>query len=320
MSKPSDDVASFDIRNATRDEVVGHFADQASIEKWNPGLYDAACHWAFDSNGFFVAVDKSDPQKLVGCILGAKGGDDFGFIGYLIVIPEFRKHGCGTSLIKHAMKYLEGRTIALDAVEAQVQFYQKHGFTRSFVSSRYGCTLGDLLKQSVAYVEQCPDSKVSLDVTVTNENDVHRENVVSKIVAYDELTSPVPREKFIRSWLMATQVQCAVAYDHESKETVGYISIRKSEGGWRINPLFADSSTVASNLLRGLMSSLEDQSFDLSAAVCVDIPQTNEVATQLFKDLQMNKIWDLTRMYHGHDPKFDASRVFGMTAPESQLL
>ena len=61
-------------------------------------------------------------------------------------------------------------------------------------------------------------------------------------------------------------------------------------------------------------------SFFSVASICIDVPRTNRVAAEMCEELHMEKDSDLYRMYRGGDPKLDVSRVFGMTAPESQLL
>lgn len=65
-------------------------------------------------------------------------GEKYGFIGLYICAEEFRRNGHGTALFRHALRYLEGRVVGLDAVEAQQTNYAKHGFVLAHNTTRFG--------------------------------------------------------------------------------------------------------------------------------------------------------------------------------------
>lgn len=90
----------------------------------------------FDPEGSFVAEVAGDPIGLV-CAISY---GPFGFIGNLIVRPEYRKNGHGTTLMKHSIDYLRGKgtnTIFLDAVPTASSLYKKLGFKEVCRSLRY---------------------------------------------------------------------------------------------------------------------------------------------------------------------------------------
>ena len=77
---------NFNIRTMSRKEV-NIAIEWAALEGWNPGLHDADCFYASDPNGFFIGELNGEP---IGCISAVSYGDDFGFVGFFIVRPEFR--------------------------------------------------------------------------------------------------------------------------------------------------------------------------------------------------------------------------------------
>jgi ribosomal protein S18 acetylase RimI-like enzyme len=102
----------FQIRTMSRNEL--DFAIKlATDEGWNPGLYDADPFYNSDPNGFQIGYLKDKP---VGCISAVSYEKKFGFIGFYIIIPEYRGKGCGIQLWNAAMERLRGHNIGLDGV------------------------------------------------------------------------------------------------------------------------------------------------------------------------------------------------------------
>ena len=122
------------IRNVAAQEMQ-LLANWAAAEGWNPGLHDAECFFAADPQGFFIGEVAGSP---VGCISAVAYGQEFGFIGFYIVRPEFRGKGYGIQLWQAAMRYLGPRNIGLDGVVAQQANYQQSGFRLAYRNIRFG--------------------------------------------------------------------------------------------------------------------------------------------------------------------------------------
>ncbi len=71
--------------------------DWAAKEGWNPGLHDADCYLSADQNGFLIGRLGDEPIATISVI---RYGEDFGFLGFYIVKPEFRGQGFGFEIWK----------------------------------------------------------------------------------------------------------------------------------------------------------------------------------------------------------------------------
>ncbi|MEH2375247.1 GNAT family N-acetyltransferase [Nostoc sp.] len=107
----------------------------AATEGWNPGSYDAQSFYQTDENGFFLGELNGES---VGCISAVTYDQDFGFLGFYIVKPQFRGQGLGMKIWKTGMDYLgAARNIGLDGVVAQQDNYKKSGFQIAYNHIRY---------------------------------------------------------------------------------------------------------------------------------------------------------------------------------------
>jgi ribosomal protein S18 acetylase RimI-like enzyme len=114
----------YEVRTMTRAEV-DLAVDWAALEGWNPGLHDADCFYETDPNGFFIGMLNDEP---IGYVSAVSYGESYGFIGFYVVKPDYRKQGFGIPLWNKAMEHLSGRNIGLDGVVAQQDNYKKSGF------------------------------------------------------------------------------------------------------------------------------------------------------------------------------------------------
>jgi GNAT superfamily N-acetyltransferase len=124
---------SFIIRNASRAEL-DLLMDWANLEGWNTGKYDAEAFFTTDPNGYFIGLLDEIP---IGSVSGVRLSDNYGFIGFYIMKPEYRGKGYGIQLFKKAIEYLGDRNVALDAVPEQQENYAKVNllfFTIMFVT------------------------------------------------------------------------------------------------------------------------------------------------------------------------------------------
>ncbi len=280
-------IMEFAIRTMNPGEMT--FAvELAAEEGWNPGLFDAQVFYAADPGGFLIATADGQP---VGCVSAVSYGPDFGFIGFFVVRPEFRKKGYGLQMGLAAMARLNSRTVGIDGVFEQQENYRRAGFRFAYRNFRYEYRAGR------------PGS--AEDTPVTAVDRVPRD----KILAYDRQCFPAERQNFLEKWLTMPESR-ALAW-LEKGEPKGYGVIRKCRTGYKIGPLFADHASVAHALFARLSETAPE-----NTPVYLDIPEIQTDALAMAESLGMTRIFGTARMYRGPDPDIRTEKVFGVTSFE----
>lgn len=274
---------SFTIRKATLNEM-SFFLTLAEKEGWNPSLQDAAPFYATDPNGFFIGEWNGDK---VGCISAVAYNNDFGFIGFYIVKPEYRHKGFGYQLWQTAMQYLGQRTIGLDGVVAEQENYKKSGFTLAYRNIRFEGNVVGLLPIS------CRDlHTISFPI----------------IQSYDTSVFGCERTAFLEKWIAMPNAFGLAILEHGTSMQ-GYGLIRECKKGWKIGPLFADNAEIATALFEGLCSKVAE-------SISIDIPEINVDAIALAQQFGLKKSFETARMYTSQPPKQRLEKVFGVTTFE----
>jgi hypothetical protein len=195
-------MSEFVIRRMKRSEL--DFAiDLAAKEGWNPGLHDAECFYQADPNGFLMGLLNDQP---IACISAVSYGGAFGFIGFLIVLPEYRSQRYGLQLGYAAMDYLKNHNIGVDGVVEQQANYRRSGFKLEYRNIRFE-----------GIVErQPPDAADILSLSAVP---------FDRVCTYDRRCFPADRARFLRCWLNMPESR-AVAF-MESNAIAGYGVVRK---------------------------------------------------------------------------------------------
>ncbi len=278
--------SSYAIRTMTRAEV-DIAIDWAAAEGWNPGLYDADCFYAADPNGFLVGLLGDEPIASVSVV---KYGDFFGFLGFYIVKPGYRGKGHGIEIWNAGLRYLGGRTIGLDGVVAQQDNYRKSGFTLAYRNIRYQGTGG---------AQHQADSGIVPLSTLP----------FAEICAYDKPFFPDNRLEFLRCWIDRPQ-GTALGILRNGK-LAGYGVLRICRSGYKVGPLFADSSAFAERLFLALKAHVPE-----GAPIFLDTPAVNSAAVDLAQRHSMIVAFETARMYRGKSPDLPLNRLFGVTTFE----
>ncbi|MFW9918677.1 MAG: GNAT family N-acetyltransferase [Candidatus Thorarchaeota archaeon] len=106
-----------------------------SSEGWSDIRSDFEMLISHSPQAAFIALENG---QSIGMISAVAYGT-IGFIGSLIVLKDHRKKGIGTTLMKHAISYLESNqamTMMLDAVPDAAPIYEGLGFKRCCKSLR----------------------------------------------------------------------------------------------------------------------------------------------------------------------------------------
>lgn len=270
------------IRTMTRKEV-DIAIEWAAAEGWNPGLHDAESFYAADPNGFFIAELNGEPA---GCISAVAYDDTFGFMGFYIVRKDLRKQGIGMALWETAIKYMGARTIGGDGVVSMVNKYVQCGFQIGNYNARYE---GIGMKSVSQLTDLC-------DVPF------------AELARFDRRFFPAPRNQFLKTWISQAGVHSLALMD--GSRLTGYGVIRPCFRGFKIAPIFADSSAIAEKLFTALASFADGKS------IFLDIPVSNREAMKLVERHTMTKVFETVRIYKGAKPVLPLDHIYGITSFE----
>jgi GNAT superfamily N-acetyltransferase len=276
------------IRRATLSETSSVLLEWASKEGWNPGLSDAGCFYNTDPNGFFIGTIDDLP---VSCISLVKYSQDFAFLGFYIVHPDFRGMGYGYDLWKKAMEYAGKINTGLDGVTDQQENYKKSGFRFAYRNIRY-------------------EGKSQRYSNINTQNiELITPQTIDAVIKYDAPLFPVNRGRFLRNWIFQPG---HFAYTFSVQNDIqGYLVLRKCRTGFKAGPLFADTPEIAEHLLLHATGQLEP-----GVSYFVDIPEVNAAARHIIHKTGLQKVFETARMYTGETPDIDLSKIFGITSFE----
>ncbi len=266
---------------------VMRMAEWANDEGWNPGNTDAQAFFAVDPGGFLIGRLGGKP---VACISVVKYGAGFGFLGFYIARPEIRGKGYGIQVWNAGMKRLAGRNVGLDGVVAQQHNYRKSGFRTAWNNARH----------EGAPVAAAPPAGVALLDA--------REVPFDRLVAYDRRFFPEARDSFLAPWIALPERASLVAI--RGGDIVGLGVIRGCRASSRIGPLYAASPDIATALVSALATKMN------ARTVALDIPDRNQVATEMARRIGLTPSFETARMYTGPDPAIDAAGLFAVTSLE----
>jgi hypothetical protein len=277
--------SNLEVRVMRRDEL-DLALEWAAREGWNPGLADADCFHAADSQGFLIGCLGNEP---IGCISVVRYGATFGFLGFYIVTPERRGQGYGLHIWQAGMARLGDRVVGLDGVIDQQGNYRRSGFVLAHRNIRFG---------GIPRFEQAQDARL---VPISSD-------LQDAVMAYDHAFFPAARNEFLRCWLRPEQRKAmALAADGTVR---GYGAIRPCRRGFKIGPLYAETAGEADLLFRALAGTTDGE------PVFLDCPESNKSATDLALRYALSPVFETARMYRGAVPDLPISRIYGITTFE----
>ena len=277
---------NFSIGAMTRSEL-DIALNWAANEGWNPGKFDANCFYAADPTGFLIGYLH---HKAISTISAVKYGNNFGFIGFYIVDPDYRGNGYGMKIWKQAIASLNGRCIGLDGVVAQIANYQKFGFKLSHHNIRYQ---GISDQKGIFHQNIKPLSLTHLDA----------------ICDYDKNFFPADRRAFWKKWISQNDtVTLGFMINNELK---GFGCLRICRKGYKMAPLFADEPDIAESLHNALLAYIP-----INSVYFLDIPKPNPYALNLVEAHNMIPVFETARMYIGNFPQISLNCTYGITSFE----
>jgi len=108
-----------------------------ALAGWNQTRNDWRRLLTHEPRGCFIAEWDGSPAGTATTICY---GTDLAWIGMVLVDPEYRRRGIGTSLLRHCLDYLAGRgirCIKLDATPQGRPVYERLGFQSEWPLTRW---------------------------------------------------------------------------------------------------------------------------------------------------------------------------------------
>jgi GNAT superfamily N-acetyltransferase len=284
-------IPSTRIRNMTTKEFNSIALEWTKREKWNPGKYDASVFELLDPNSLHLLEVNKVP---VASLIGMRHNSNFGFLGSFIVRADYRGLGYGRLLWEHVLKGLKCSTIGLHGVFSQVGYYQKEGFIGQFSQTRW-----------------VNNSKPSLIPASSFEqhNLITSQVPINKLIDYDAGVVSILRPNLVSNWLKMPEAHVLVALDGQDK-IAGYGVISRTQTGYRIGPLYADSENIA----KTLFLKLSDHAGNMP--IIFDTYEKNEQVNELIDTFGLQKEFSTLVMYKGSPPRPNYERLYGVHSLE----
>jgi ribosomal protein S18 acetylase RimI-like enzyme len=275
---------------------IDYVAESVRREDWGYSRYDMERCWRYEPDGCFIAESRN---KSIGHVFSLRY-DKMGWVGLLIVNPEERGRGVGTSLMKAAINHLlEGgaETIRLEAAEKAVPLYRRLGFREEFDSLRFS----KHLKQKER--AQSP----GLNVFEMEEKDI--ENAAE----FDSKYFGARRLRVLQGLYGDGHHSCFLA--REDKSILGYVMSRRIDALRRIGPLVCakEKPKTARDLLIACINAVEEEETELR----IGTPAPNVNATEIMEELGFQLIGKSIRMMWGENRhKGDVMGIYGIGGAE----
>jgi GNAT superfamily N-acetyltransferase len=271
------------LRYLTENDLA--FADSLrAIAGWNQTLTDWHRIINLSPRGCLVAECEGQP---VGTATTICYGKELGWIGMMLVHPDFRRRGIARVLLEHCIEILRSagvKAIKLDATPDGREVYSKIGFQEEYTLTRY---------QSDGAVGENPAC-----VRTAQPGDL------AKMAALDRAATGGSRENLLER-LIADSLK-AVVYCAEN-EVMGFGILRAGAVANYIGPVVATDSNQA----QAIASSL------LGGKIFCDLPDHNESAARWAKDHGFSAQRTLTRMYLRENVPGRASQTyFAIASPD----
>lgn len=259
------------LRVMTTQDIPGG-ARLNTIVGWNQTKTDWSRFLNDSPDGCFVMEDSG---KIVGTAATISYEARFAWIGMVLVDPDYRNRGIGTTLLQRTIEYLDGAgipTLKLDATPAGKPLYKKLGFVSEYEIDRW------ILKRTGK--EQTAACNVSLSA-----------ELLSDIFECDPDIFGAHRSRLLHS-LNERAPGLTLAAQNASQLT-GYVFGRSGLFADHLGPWMANDDETARSLLEEF---LQRSSRD---TIIVDALQSNPIAGDLLREHGFSPARLLTRMYRG---------------------
>jgi len=272
---------------------------------WNQIESDWRRFLAMQPDGCFVG-------ELDGAAVATTATFIFGpvaWIAMVLVDIDSRRKGVATTLLKHALDFLDRqgiKTIRLDATAAGQPVYEKLGFGPEYPLTRYqGTASGGIVKAGDLGDDSPPvpgnHRQAALDdATPTNPQ-------LREILAFDYQMTGTPREKMLARLFEETPEITRVIYRNGQPE--GYITGRRGANATLIGPCIA-TVDAGPTLFQDALNRCAGQ------PVFIDVPRDNAPAIRIVEQSGLTVQRHFMRMCRGARIKDHVEAIWASSGPE----
>ena len=263
---------------------------------WNQMESDWRRFLAMQPDGCFVG-------ELDGAAVATTATFIFGpvaWIAMVLVEVESRRKGVATTLLKHAIDFLDKqgvKTIRLDATAAGQPVYEKLGFAPEYALTRY---------MGTAPISDC-GFRIADSIPDANPQSAIINPQLKQIVAFDHRMTGTPREKMLlRLFEEFPEITRVVRRDGQLE---GYITGRRGANATLIGPCIA-TAYAGPVLLRHALGCCA------GLPVFLDIPRDNAPAIEIAEKSGLSVQRHFMRMCRGERIKDHVEAIWASSGPE----
>lgn len=269
-------------------------------ENWGYLEVDILRCYLLEPKGCFLAEVN---DERVGHVFTVSYGN-IGWIGLLIVRPEYRGKGIGTKLTEKAISHLKKlnvKAVRLEAVVEAVSLYKKLGLSPEFESLR--------LFKKLENEDNCRENVDSSPIQRVREKDL------SRIAKFDEKYFGANRLKVLKALYREYPHLSFLAV--KNHKIAGYLMARRASRGYWIGPWVCKLglSGTAEKLLLLCINTIKEEAG--TAEVRLGTPAVNTSAVELLKSLGFSTYSKSLRMLLGEKTLQESTEgVYGIGGPE----
>ena len=233
-------------------------------------------------------------NKVIGTVTTVNYSGRFSWIGMVLVDPEIRRMGIGTTLLKEAIaKAKDKGTIRLDATPKGKLLYDTLGFKDEYGLSRYEI-------KDYTHDNSLPKKKKCLEIS---------DNDLPHIFEYDHHIFGAPRGEILNSLYKMGKDYAWIC--GSKKNLQGYCFGRPGSNFEQIGPIVAENVDTAFSLLCHAMERCKGR------PIIIDIPDDQKIFREAVKDIGFTIQRPFIRMYLGKHPNPGRPELqFAIAGPE----
>jgi ribosomal protein S18 acetylase RimI-like enzyme len=267
------------------------FADEVrACARWNQTPRDWQGYLGFEPEGCFVAEAGGRPAGTAVAI-GYAGR--IGWIGMVLVHPDYRRMGIGTALLQACLRYLQERgiaTIKLDATPMGKAVYVPLGFRDEYEVTRYeGAAPAGIAR---------PEGVTALAEAASDE-----------IAALDARALGAARPAVLADLAGRNPELCFAL--HDGSQLAGSLVAREGDSALQLGPWTARDTQTADRLLQAFFHHVPGR------RVFLDVPDVNTSGRELIVRHGFTVQRSFTRMFLGENAHpGEPALVFGTSGAE----
>lgn len=260
------------------------------IAGWNQLPVDWQRFQEFEPEGCFLA---RCGERSAGTAITMAYEKLFGWVGMVLVHPDMRRMGLGTSLLMAGIEYLEHKGVAavkLDATPMGKKLYDTIGFVDEYQLERW---------QGRGIVARPPAG-------LTKLNETHLETVF----AFDRPIFGADRRRVLHRMLVEPTIRAVGVFD-EAGAVQGYAALRPGQNALYLGPWIATEVSAAERLWQWALATAGD------LPLFVDVLLPNPNVLQFVERAGFEKQRYLIRMYRGENASPGQPELqYGIFGPE----